>query len=234
MSWIVTRFSVFSTDTSSVSDVAGAGAVSNVLPFVAAGRNNLIDFTVDKENTVPRSDSGTLVSVKKLSIEWFLRNFDCLSLTKVIVNGKLRPILKCTVCKEFEKVAKNTSKNGSVYMADGVRADSQDKLQRVLDHLNGKSHSDAVLAKQNQELWINRSEDHIWRKYLQSQHRDLVELLMRMAIDVYNDSLHDTLPAWNWAARSLAQHKSDQLVTCINENGDTGFFISLRQTLKNY
>lgn len=166
-----------------------------------------------------------MVRFNKLSIEWFIQNYDCLILTKVRVNGRLRPFLHCNVCKEFEHVANVNSKNGSVFVADGIRVDSQEKLQRVLNHLNGKSHKDAILAKQNHELWINRSEDHIWRKYLKNQHRDLVELLIRLAIDVYNDSLHDTLPAWNWAARSLAQHKSDQLVKCFDEGGDSYSFL---------
>lgn len=76
-------------------------------------------------------------------------------------------------------------------MAEGIIVDSQEKLERVLNHLNGRSHADAASA----------------RKCLQIQHRDLVEFLTRMAVDVYNDSLHNSLPAWNWAARSLAQHR---------------------------
>ncbi|KAJ6646723.1 hypothetical protein Bhyg_01936, partial [Pseudolycoriella hygida] len=38
-----------------------------------------------------------------------------------------------------------------------------------------------------------------------------------MAIDVFNDSIHDTLPAYNWPARSLVQFRCDQIVASIQE-----------------
>lgn len=104
-------------------------------------------------------------------------------------------------------------------MSNGVRVDGQDKLQRVLTHLQSKHHTDAVSAKRSNELWISRSEDHVWRKLLNCQQRDLIQLLLRMAMDIYNDSLHDTFPAYNWAARSLTQCRSDQFVNSINEGG---------------
>lgn len=189
----------------------------------AAGQEillNSIDL-LDKEN-IPHSNriESNLVGTNKLSVEWFLKNYgECLSLTRSKIDGKTRPFLHCNVCKEFENVAKSTSKNGSVHIANGMRVDSQEKLQRVMTHLNGKSHNDALLAKKNHELWINQSEDHVWRKYLNVQYRELVELLLRMAMDIYNDSLHDTLPAWNWATRSLTHCRSDQFVNSINNEG---------------
>lgn len=183
----------------------------------------LLNSMTDKEN-INQSNASPLIGTEKLSIEWFLKNYDCLRLTKNKIDGKTRPFLHCNVCKEFENVAKHNSKNGSVYMANGIRVDSQERMRRVVTHLNGKNHNDALLTKQNHELWINRSEDHVWRKYLSVQHRDLVELLIRMAMDVYNDSLHDTLPAWNWPARSLTQCRSDQFVNAIQNKGESLMF----------
>lgn len=173
---------------------------------------------MDKENIPGQA--------KHLSVEWLLRNYDCLRLTKAKKGGKMRPYMHCDVCKVYEHVAKFTSKNGLVFMSNGVRVDGQDKLQRVLTHLDSKHHSEAVSAKRNQELWISRSEDHTWRKYLNYQHRELVQLLLRMAMDVYNDSLHDTIPAWNWASRSLTQCRSDQFVDSINDGGKKFNFIT--------
>src|SRR5687768_16156600 len=97
-----------------------------------------------------------VVAGHKLSAVWLQDNFDCLELTKKKESGKLRPYMRCKICQECEAVARKYS-NGSLPLIAGIRVDSQQKLQRVVDHLDGKSHDEAVKAKVQHELWNARS-----------------------------------------------------------------------------
>ena len=49
-----------------------------------------------------------------------------------------------------------------IYMADGVRAASKEKLVRVVEHLTGKPHQAAVKAASMTELYSKQSAQHPW------------------------------------------------------------------------
>lgn len=164
-------------------------------------------------------DENSALGNTKLSVKLLTTNYDCLESFSKLASGQNRQFILCKVCKEFEDVAKKYSQNQTVAIANGIKVDSQEKFQRVIDHLEGASHKHALLAKKNAELWKARSESHHWRKYLNAENEYLVQELIRMAVDVYNDSLHGTLPSFNWASRSLAHKRSEQLVNYFNENG---------------
>lgn len=140
-------------------------------------------------------------------------------MTKKKENGKIRPFIHCTICRDFEAVAKSHAKNGTVAISSGIRVDNQEKLQRVVDHIEGKSHVEAANAKIQHDLWNLRSESHVWRKFLNDENRELINSLIKLAMDVYNDSLHDTIPAYNWAARSLTQIRGDSIISSIKDDG---------------
>lgn len=162
---------------------------------------------------------AVLLLGNKLSAAWLVKNYNFLELTKRKESGKLRPFIVCKICQEFTDVAKTHALKGVVPLSTGIRVDSQDKLQRVLDHLDGKSHIEAAKAKLQHDLWTRRSESHVWRKFLNDENRELISMLVKLAVDVYNDSLHDTLPAYNWASRSLAQFRGDEIVATITNDG---------------
>ena len=41
--------------------------------------------------------------------------------------------------------------------------------------------------------------------------------LVRLTIDIYNDSLMLTLSAWNWPSRSLAHMKADHVLAAVSD-----------------
>ena len=131
----------------------------------------------------------------------------------------MRPFIYCTICRDFEAVAKAHFKNGIVPMASGIKVDSQEKLQRVVTHIEAKGHEAAANAKIQHDLWNLRSEGHTWRKFLNNENKELINVLIKLAVDVYNDSLHDTLPAYNWASRSLAQIRAVEIVSAVQSKG---------------
>lgn len=109
----------------------------------------------------------------KLSPSWLVANYEFLVLTKKKENEKLRPFIYCTICRDFQVVAKAHSKNGIVPLSSGIRVDSQEKLQRVVIHMEGKSHEEAAKAKIQNDLWNLRSESHVWRKFLNDENKGL-------------------------------------------------------------
>lgn len=122
----------------------------------------------------------------------------------------------------FAKSTKESQRNIRSHflpIADGIRVDDQEKLRIVADHINSECHQQAALAKQKHELWKSRSEEHVWRKYLNSQDDQLIQDLIKLAIDVYNDSLIGTLPAFNWASRSLAHKRADDIIAIVKKDG---------------
>lgn len=143
-----------------------------------------------------------------MSVEILISNYDCLESITKIVSGRKRPIIFCKICREFDDVAKQHSRNHTVPFRNGVVVDSQEKLKRVVDHLESLQHQQAVQAKKQHELWQSRSDRHEWRKYLNSENEYLLQELTKMTIDVYNDALHGTLPCFNWASRSLEVNSS--------------------------
>lgn len=124
-----------------------------------AGNNNVENSTVRDQ---------------RLSADWPIKNYNCLTLSKKLASGKLRPFIQCNVCKEYEDVARKFSKNHSMPIADGIRVDDQHKLRKVIEHLEGEPHRHAVLAKEKHEQWKARSDSHELQKYLNSQEDYLI------------------------------------------------------------
>lgn len=60
--------------------------------------------------------------------------------------------------------SKKFSKNGTIPIADGVRCDSQNKLERIIDHLTTEAHNTATNLAQMQMKWMEQSDEHPWIK----------------------------------------------------------------------
>ena len=92
--------------------------------------------------------------------------------------ARKRTVLICTTCQKHEVEAAKASANGRVYirvsqknaflgdtlvyMANGVRADSGERLRQAVDHLTSRAHAAAVEADKFQCQWENQSEKHPW------------------------------------------------------------------------
>lgn len=114
--------SLFRKSVESICQVQDENETQNEITFEsasAAGQEIVLYSMKDKEN-IPQRNASPLIGSINLSVEWLLKNYDCLSLTRDKIDGKIRPFLHCNVCKQFENVAQHNSKNGSVYMAKGT------------------------------------------------------------------------------------------------------------------
>ena len=128
-------------------------------------------------------------------------------------------VVKCLICEEFEFEAKKYSRNGVVPLARGCRADSKKKLMDVVDRLLSQPHKKLSDYKQLNRQWKSQSTSHPWIHYLTKQRVETVEMLIRLSIDVYNDSLLLIPTAFSWPGRSLVSLHSDQLISSFRENG---------------
>ena len=103
------------------------------------------------------------------------------------IGSRKRLLAKCSICSEFEEHAKRKSRHGIVYLAHGVRCDSEEKLKNIVDHLFSEMHKAAVDAKDHKEMWDSQSTSHPWVRVLQKHQQAIVENLIKLATDVYND-----------------------------------------------
>ena len=101
----------------------------------------------------------------------------------------------------------------------------EEKLKNIINHLHSEIHQAALDAKKYKELWDRQDQNHPLVRVLKKQEQTTVENLMKLAIDVYNDSKLLTPSAWSWPARALATAHADQLISSMNENGLQGPFI---------
>lgn len=163
--------------------------------FNAGGLSSLQLDEIESQvlESKPDETNANEITQEKLSVKTLLMKYDCLETFTKLASGRNRPFILCVICRQFEDVAKKHSRTHSCPFSDGVLVDSQDKLTRVIDHLESEQHRQAVKAKTNNELWKARSDRHEWRKYLNSENEYLVNELILMATDVYNDALHGTL-----------------------------------------
>ena len=143
------------------------------------------------------------------------------------IGSRKRLLAKCKICSEFEEEAKKKSRHGIVYIAHGVRCDSNDKLKIIVDHLYSEMHKAAVDAKNYKELWDNHNYNHPWVRVLQNQEQVNLETLIKLAIDVYNDTKLLTPSAWSWPARALATAHAEQQISSLKENGLESPFIPI-------
>ena len=115
-------------------------------------------------------------------------------------------------------MAKKSSKNGTIAIASGVRADCSDRLERVIDHMTSEPHI-AATNKKMDEAWGEGTTSHPWLRALTAYNKTVFAMLLRMAIDVYNDCLIETVSARSWPMRSLACLASDHLLAAMRQNG---------------
>ena len=85
---------------------------------------------------------------------------------------------------------------------------------RVVDHMHGKAHSAAKTAEKMESQWRDKSEKHPWISVLKKAAAGVTKTLLEVAVAVYNDSLHETLSAWSWPARSLAAQHEQRGLEC--------------------
>ena len=155
----------------------------------------------------------------KLTQQWLQSRHECLKFYNDAQDQRKRLFVKCLICEEFEFEAKKYSRNGVVPLAGGCRADSKKKLIDVVDHLLSQPHKKSSDYKQLNRQWKSQSTSHPWIHYLTKQRVETVEMLIRLSIDVYSDSLLLTPTAFSWPGRSLARLHSDQLISSFRENG---------------
>ena len=148
------------------------------------------------------------MSVKAEMSTWFLNKGYVLDIRKVqekigkniisIYHEKIRQrkrlLAKCLLCCEFEE-AKKFSKNGLVYIAHGVRCDTEEKKNY---YLFSNSHQAAAEAKELKLKWENLDMNHSWLKVIKKENQATVENLIQLVIAVYNDSKLLTPSAWSW------------------------------------
>ena len=116
-------------------------------------------------------------------------------------------------------MAKKSSKNGTIPIASGVRADCSDRLERVIDHMTSEPHITATNKKKMDESWEECTTSHPWLRALTAYNKTVFAMLLRMAVDVYNDCLIGTVSARSWPMRSLACLASDHLLAAMRQNG---------------
>ena len=139
-------------------------------------------------------------------------------------HSKTRSLVKCLVFSEFEENAKRFSANGQVYIAHGVRCDGKKKLQDIVDHLHRSPHAAALERKKLSTEWASNSTNHPWLRTLKSNDPGVIQTLIHLAVDVYNDSKLLTPAAWSWPSRSLAQlHAEEQFKIYGNSESSIAF-----------
>jgi hypothetical protein len=139
----------------------------------------------------------------KLNLASLLETYSDLVSFTAMKDLRSRIHVKCKVCEEYIKEAQKFSKKGSVPIAHGVRADGVDRLKLIVEHINSEIHSAAKKREQLDVHWEKGSDKHPWLKVLKSHNASVVTFLVRLAFDVYNDSLYETLSAYSWLASSL-------------------------------
>ena len=80
------------------------------------------------------------------------------------IGQRKRLLAKCLLCCEFEE-AKKFSKNGLVYIAHGVRCDTEEKIMKIIDHLFSNSHQAVAEAKELIEMGKSRYESSMVESY---------------------------------------------------------------------
>ena len=184
---------------------------------VAVSHVSAISDSADDNTAAIKSSSATAQpNSKQGNVDCFYRGMKLnlselcklnSSLKQYVLNTGNRSYryVKCELCEKYEHVARKHSKNGTCPLASGIRADERKRIEMVIDHLFSQCHSAVTEHQRLEKLYDMQSEKHPWISILKNQRAGVVDHLIRLCIDVYNDSLYETLAAHNWPARSLAQ-----------------------------
>ncbi len=97
-------------------------------------------------------------------------------------------------------------------MAHGVRGDSSEKIKQVIVHFYSRAHLEAMRHEHLEIQWLTQTTDHPWLPCIKKHRTEKIQFLIRLDVDVYNDSLIGTLSAHSWPSRSLSQMHSDRLL----------------------
>ena len=68
-----------------------------------------------------------------------------------------------------------------------------------------------------EESWRKQEHSHPWVKIIAHYEAETVAFLTSLAVDVYNDSLLETLTAWSWPSRSLAHLHSERVISNMSK-----------------
>jgi hypothetical protein len=183
-------------------------------------------LTSEGQSLSSETTSATVYKGTKLDAKWIAQNNTCLRLTTAMIGGRKRNVIKCLTCEEFESEAKKFSANGTIPIASGITVHTKERLMRVVNHLSSASHNAAVEISIKSSQWKSQSSKHPWVNCLQRHRAEVIDTLLKMAIDVYNDSLIETPTAHSWPARSLAQDHALQLSKYFVNHGWDAPFIS--------
>ena len=142
---------------------------------------------------------------EKLNLSELCKQHSCLKQYVLKSGGRNHRYVKCEICEQYVNIAIKNSKNGTCPLASGIRADERKRLELVRDHLHSQCHSAVVEHMRLEKLYEQQSKKHPWINTLKKHQAAVIDHLIKLSIDVYNDSLYETLTAHNWPARSLAQ-----------------------------
>ena len=100
-------------------------------------------------------------------------------------------------------------------------------LMRIIDHLDSQMHKEALRQDGLEKSWASMSNHHPWARILNKTNWDTKRFLVCLAIDVYYDSLVETLSARSWPSRSLSSVYANNMLEKFEEKGwdtaDTSF-----------
>ena len=107
---------------------------------------------------------------------------ETLSVYSEKIGSRKRQFAKCNICSQFEEQAKRRSRHGIVYIAHGVRCDSEEKLKNIIDHLCSEIHQAALDAKKYKELWDSQDVNHPLVIVLKKQEQTTVANLIKLVL----------------------------------------------------
>lgn len=99
-------------------------------------------------------------------------------------NERKRRFVKCLTCANNETVALRNSKNGQCPIASGIRVDSDEKIQQVIDHLESMAHKAATENEELVKKYDSLSEKHPWLSVLKKHREETINFLIQLAMDV--------------------------------------------------
>lgn len=196
-------------------------ATENASEEGSPGDEDVATFSSLETDTQP-AIHRTVTKIQTLSS--LLQQYPALQTYNTIKNGKSRIHAVCTLCKKYIDVAQRASKNGSVPIANGIRADGDDRVKQIAQHMESEIHKACIDKKQLDEAWEKGTDDHPWLRVLKAHDARLLNFLVSLAFDVYNDSLYETISAYSWPARSLTTMAASRMNSAMNDEKQAATF----------
>ena len=150
-----------------------SGAITKVFEFQVSDQTSTVaaSFTVTEgsstiANNVVEKAQSPAANVHHgfpVDVERLLKMFPC-ELSKIIAKDKsrIRILVSCNVCNNFEDEARKASVTGLGPYASraGVRTEGELGAKRLIDHLKSKAHAAAVDAQQLPIKFQSQSDKH--------------------------------------------------------------------------